>query len=72
VVKEGETTSPISAAIPGILRGLVRDELPVHAGMKVGDIDPRAAREHCFTISDKSRAVAGGVLEAVMYFMQRI
>jgi xanthine dehydrogenase accessory factor len=72
VVKEGQTSSPISAAIPGILRGLVRDELPVSAGMKVGDVDPRATRDHCFTISDKSRAVAGGVLEAVMYFMQKL
>jgi xanthine dehydrogenase accessory factor len=72
LVKEGETSSPIIAVIPGILRGLVRDGLPVHAGMKVGDIDPRAAREHCFTISDKSRAVGGGVLEAVMYFLSRI
>ncbi|HKV56849.1 MAG TPA: selenium-dependent molybdenum cofactor biosynthesis protein YqeB [Ktedonobacteraceae bacterium] len=72
LVKEGETSSPIIAAIPGIVRGLVRDELPVYTGMKVGDIDPRATREHCFTISDKSRAVAGGTLEAVMYFLQRI
>lgn len=72
IVKEGEANSPVIAAIPGILRGLVRDELPVYTGMKVGDIDPRATRAHCFTISDKSRAVGGGVLEAVMYFMQRI
>jgi xanthine dehydrogenase accessory factor len=72
IVKEGETASPISTAIPGILRGLVRDELPVYAGMKVGDVDPRATRDHCFTISDKSRAVAGGVLEAVMYFIQKL
>ncbi len=58
---------PVIAAISGILRGLVRDGLEVSPGMKVGDIDPRAVREHCFTISDKSRAVAGGVLEAIMY-----
>lgn len=71
IVKEGETSGPVIAAIPGILRGLVRDGLRVQAGMKVGDVDPRATRDHCFTISDKSRAVAGGVLEAVMYFMLR-
>jgi xanthine dehydrogenase accessory factor len=34
--------------------------------MKVGDVDPRARREHCFTVSDKSRAIAGGVLEAIL------
>ena len=34
--------------------------------MKVGDVDPRATREHCFTISDKALAIGGGVLEAVL------
>lgn len=58
---------PVVAAISGILRGLVRDGLHASHGMKVGDVDPRAAREHCFTISDKSRAIAGGVLEAILY-----
>jgi xanthine dehydrogenase accessory factor len=71
IVKSGVATVPITAAITGILRGLVRDDLIVSAGMKVGDIDPRAIREHCFTISDKSRAIGGGVLEAIMYFMNR-
>lgn len=79
-VQEGETVAvvnadnssmPITAAISGILRGLVRDGLPVRSGMKVGDIDPRAIREHCFTISDKSRAVGGGVLEAIMYLLRQ-
>ena len=60
----------VIAAISGILRGLVRDGLAVSPGMKIGDIDPRAVREHCFTISDKSRAIAGGVLEAVMYLLK--
>ncbi len=71
VVKSGESATPITAAISGILRGLVRDGLAVKTGMKVGDIDPRAVREHCFTISDKSRAVGGGVLEAVMYLLRQ-
>ena len=69
VVQSDDGTHPITATISGILRGLVRDGLMVNTGMKVGDIDPRAVREHCFTISDKSRAVAGGVLEAIMYLM---
>ena len=71
IVQSDKVTAPITAAIPGILRGLVRDELEVSAGMKVGDIDPRAIREHCFTISDKSRAIGGGVLEAILYFMSK-
>jgi xanthine dehydrogenase accessory factor len=71
VVKSDEGDTPIIAAISGILRGLVLDSLEVNTGMKVGDIDPRAVREHCFTISDKSRAVGGGVLEAVMYLLRQ-
>lgn len=69
IVQSSEGTAPITAAISGILRGLVCDDLVVSTGMKVGDIDPRAIREHCFTISDKSRAIGGGVLEAILYFM---
>jgi xanthine dehydrogenase accessory factor len=56
---------PIIAQFDGVLRGLLHDGVPVTAGMKVGDLDPRGVREHCFTISDKARAVAGGVLEAI-------
>ncbi len=66
VIEAAGTTTPVYAAIGGMLRGLVRDGLPVSARMKVGDVDPRAVREHCFTISDKSRAVAGGALEALL------
>jgi xanthine dehydrogenase accessory factor len=62
---------PVTAAIDGVLRGILRDGLQVKAGMKVGDVDPRAAREHCFTISDKSRAIAGGALEAILYLLNR-
>lgn len=58
---------PMAAAIDGLLRGLLKSGLGAHKGMKVGDIDPRGDRENCFTISDKSRAVAGGVLEALLH-----
>ncbi len=57
---------PISAAFQGVLRGLVHERVMVETGMKIGDLDPRARRENCFTISEKSLAVGGGVLEAVL------
>lgn len=60
----GET--PLTAAISGILRGILPAGTPVFPGMKAGDIDPRCKREHCFTISDKARALGGGVLEALL------
>ncbi len=61
---------PIAARISGVVRGLLADGLFVKAGMKVGDIDPRGVREHCFTISDKARAIGGGVLEAILYLLR--
>lgn len=57
---------PVIAQCDGVVRGLVHDGLAVSAGLKVGDIDPRGVRDYCFSISDKARAVAGGVLEAVL------
>jgi xanthine dehydrogenase accessory factor len=56
----------INAAFTGVLRGLIHEQVSVEAGMKIGDLDPRANRENCFTISDKSLSVGGGVLEAVL------
>jgi len=60
---------PVVANISGVLRGLLAGGLPVKAGLKVGDVDPRGAWEHCFTISDKARAIGGGVLEAILYLL---
>jgi xanthine dehydrogenase accessory factor len=61
---------PVLASITGVLRGLLHDGLLVHRGQKLGDIDPSSIIEHCFTISDKARAIAGGVLEAILYLGQ--
>lgn len=52
--------------IDGVLRGLIRPGTRVTAGLKIGDIDPRGNVSHCYTISDKARAIAGSVLEAVL------
>jgi xanthine dehydrogenase accessory factor len=54
-----------------VVRGLLREGVEVKKGMKVGDIDPRGKREHCFTISDKSRAIGGGALEAILYWFNK-
>jgi len=59
---------PVYAQISGIVRGLLPEGCPVFQEMKAGDIDPRCAREHCFTVSDKARAIGGGVLEGLLYF----
>jgi xanthine dehydrogenase accessory factor len=59
---------PIRAEIDGVVRGLLPPGIPVVKGVKAGDIDPRCEVSHCFTVSDKALAVAGGVLEAILRF----
>ena len=70
-VKAGDVVAyigskPVKANLNGMIRGLLYRGLYVKEGMKVGDIDPRAERKHCFTVSDKARAIAGGVLEVLL------
>ncbi len=57
---------PVPSAIGGVVRGLIRPGFEARAGLKVADVDPRCVREHCFSVSDKARAIAGGVLEALL------
>ncbi len=61
----------VRAPFPGILRGLIAQQTLVTAGMKIGDIDPRGRREYSFMVSDKSLAVGGGVLEAILSWLNR-
>lgn len=68
--KEGDI--PVVATIDGLLRGLIRDGYPVTMGFKIADIDPRLQEyENCFTISDKARCIAGGVVEAILYLKNK-
>lgn len=59
-------TEDIVAPFDGVLRGIIHPTVDVIRGTKIGDVDPRAEREHCFTVSDKALAIGGGVLEAVL------
>lgn len=58
----------VTARLDGMLRGLIGPGTAVTTGLKLGDIDPRGKREHCHTISDKARAIAGAALEGVMRY----
>lgn len=71
VVEAGDVVAyvagkPMACTIAGVLRGLLADGVPVHRGMKCGDVDPRCRPEYCVTASDKALAVGGGVLEAIL------
>lgn len=60
--------TPVRATMDGILRGLIRNGSRVTRGLKIADIDPRLSeKNNCYTISDKARNIAGGVLEAILY-----
>ena len=71
LVVEGETVGRVDdeelpAPFPGVIRGLIAANSHVGLGQKIGDIDPRAHPSACHEISDKSLAVGGGVVEAIM------
>lgn len=61
----------VPSPLDGVLRGLIRPGVRVPEGEKIADVDPRGRPEYCRTVSDKARAVAGGVLEALLYLQGR-
>ena len=62
---------PVYAQMDGMIRGMLPEGIVVSEGMKCGDIDARKERSYCFTVSDKARAVGGGVLEAILRGIQK-
>jgi xanthine dehydrogenase accessory factor len=76
VVEEGDTLGavgdiPVASPLSGLVRGLLADGIEVTEGFKIGDVDPRGASVDWKTISDKARAIAGGVLEAMLHLSNR-
>ena len=69
IQRPGGEEAPVLAPFTGVVRGLIHESTPVNTGMKIGDMDPRIEAEHAFTISDKSLAIGGGVLEAILTWM---
>ncbi len=72
VVRQGQVIAevgktPVFATMDGVLRGLIREGYSVRKGLKIADIDPRVEQAACCdTVSDKARAIAGGVVEALL------
>ncbi len=62
----------VRATISGRLRGFITPGLSVPYGFKIADIDPRGEESSYLTVSDKARAVAGGVLEAIDAFVSTL
>jgi xanthine dehydrogenase accessory factor len=57
---------PVRSLFPGILRGLLKPGMAVRQGLKIGDLDPRDDPRLARWVSDKSLAIGGGVLEAIL------
>lgn len=62
----GKNRTMVVAPFDGVVRGMIREGFAARKGMKIADVDPRCDERHCFTISDKARAIAGGVLEGLL------
>jgi xanthine dehydrogenase accessory factor len=61
----------VRAMFDGVLRGLIHPSVRVTKGLKIGDLDPRDVDRHCFTISEKSLAIGGAVLEAILAWLNQ-
>ncbi|NIW46243.1 MAG: EF2563 family selenium-dependent molybdenum hydroxylase system protein [Gammaproteobacteria bacterium] len=70
-VQEGEIIAIVAdeilrAPFNGVVRGLLKDDVFVSAGLKIGDLDPRGNPDYARLVSDKSLSIGGGVLEAIL------
>jgi len=70
-VLAGETVASVAGyavkvKIDGVLRALLRSNIKVRKGTKLAEVDPSGCKEVCYSIRPKMRAIAGGVLEAIM------
>ena len=61
---------PVVSKIDGTVRGLIAPG-PVTVGLKIADVDPRWDPTAVNRISDKALSVGGGVLEAVLVWLNR-
>jgi xanthine dehydrogenase accessory factor len=71
VVSQGEVLmrvedEPVIAPFGGCLRGRIHDQVVVHRGMKIGDVDPRGDARFVHTVSDKANAVGRAALQAAL------
>ena len=76
LVEEGQRLGrvgdvPIDAPFAGLVRGLISERVSLTTGLKIGDVDPRCEPSACAEISDKALAIGGGVIEAVLTWLNR-
>lgn len=59
-------SKPVVAGISGLLRGLLPAGYLVETGDAVGEIDPAAEPDYCWSLSDRALAVGSGALAAIL------
>lgn len=57
--------APLAAPIGGILKGLAHHGIPVVAGAKLVEVEPRAEARYCIGIAERQGKIAEGVLQAI-------
>jgi xanthine dehydrogenase accessory factor len=57
--------SPLLSPLNGVLRGLTHNNVPVTAGAKVIEVDPRGSTAIVSGIGERPGRIAGGVLQAI-------
>ncbi|MDA3958143.1 selenium-dependent molybdenum cofactor biosynthesis protein YqeB [Oceanispirochaeta sp.] len=77
LVKKGEVLARIGktevlSPLDGVVRGMIAPGTLVKEGLKMADVDPRGETTYCHQVSDKARAIAGGVLEALLQLTPRL
>ncbi|MBV9120855.1 MAG: EF2563 family selenium-dependent molybdenum hydroxylase system protein, partial [Chloroflexi bacterium] len=75
-VRAGEVVAvvggtPVVAGISGIVRGLLPEGYAVDAGAKVGDLDPSAEPEFCYSLSDRALSIGSAALAAIIELWPR-
>jgi xanthine dehydrogenase accessory factor len=63
VAQIGETA--LTAPLDGVLRGLTRDGVPVPAGTKVIEVDPRGQPDLVLGIGERASRIAAGVIRVI-------
>lgn len=60
---------PVRSRIGGVVRGQLPAEYEVEWNWKIAEVDPHTDTGACFEISDEALAVGGGVVEAVLTWL---
>lgn len=63
---------PLLAPLAGILRGLAHDGVPVQAGAKVIEVDPRGDPAYVFGLGERPGRIGDGVVKAVSEWHDRL